>query len=143
MSRRARWLATQARKRRIAAITAILRRYEASPFEHESACIAGLRSGLCLLGWSWREADREARETVAEGLRRIGARRPPWAWGQPDYAHGTDFIERTRCARCGGPLPAERRRYCSDLCISSAWAARARLASAAERQTLTEARHAA
>lgn len=117
--------ARQARARRVADV---LRLYEASPFQFEAACVHGLRAALCLQGWGWQQAHHEARQTVLSGLDLIGARRPSWDMGQIGYAlheYG-GFTERTRCAWCHGPMPADRPKYCGDSCNGAAKSARNR-----------------
>lgn len=78
----------------------------------------GLRSRLCLAGWTWCEADAAAVAIVEEALKRIGAQRPSPAEGQPDYAQNGAgaMIERTRCVRCHDPLPEGHTKFCSQLC---------------------------
>lgn len=115
------------------AVMRILDCGRSSKFEYEAAARHGLRSALCLEGWRWPEADRVAASIVEEALRRLGAQRPAWWQGQPEYAD-TD-TSRGGCARegCGKPIPIERVssngvavKYCSDFCKSNAHAARQR-----------------
>ncbi|SFN61708.1 hypothetical protein SAMN05216224_10815 [Thioclava dalianensis] len=81
---------------------------------------AGLRSDLCLQGWGWDSADLIAREILAEAFRAAGAKRPTWNEGQPEWTiHEGLLIERTRCIRCGKPLPEGHKKYCSGLCAST------------------------
>lgn len=100
----------------------ILETYTFSKFEFEAACRHGLRSTLCEEGWRWADADAQAVEIVSAGLARIGAVRPPWAEGQPDFAI-PNMIERTRCVRCGDDIPegkvsnnGQEVKYCGDSC---------------------------
>ena len=89
-------------------------------FGLEGVLIAALRSDLCLRGWRWREAHGAAANIVhiAHGL--LGAERPSWYEGQPDFVISPGLmIERTRCKRCHRPLPEGRPKYCSDLCKSA------------------------
>lgn len=78
----------------------------------------GLRSRLCLAGWAWWEADTAAAAIVGEALQRIGAQRPKYQEGQPEYSHegAGAMIERTRCVRCHSPLPEGHTKFCSQLC---------------------------
>lgn len=77
----------------------------------------GIRSGLILQGgWRWRDADAAARDVVRSALRRIGARRPSWQQGQPEFTQFAVLYERTRCVRCGWKLPEGHRRFCSRRC---------------------------
>lgn len=83
---------------------------------------AALRRLLCLEGWRWAAADDAARDVLAASFARLGAHcRPAWEEGQSEFvSYGGALIERTRCARCGNPLPDvdvhTRRKFCSDLC---------------------------
>lgn len=105
-------------KRRDAAIDdtmAVLETFRLSKFEREGDCRSGIRSTLCLRGHSWGIADATAADVVKEALRRIGAERPPWYMGQPEYAEG-----RERCLRCSKFVAetdrADGRRFCSKEC---------------------------
>lgn len=112
----------QARRNHLIDKTAkILNTGEASKFEFEASCRHGIRSSLCLQGWSWTDADLIATEIVAAALNRIGAERPTWAEGQPEYTQngGGALIERTRCIRCHTQLPEGHYKFCSKLCGQS------------------------
>lgn len=93
--------------------------YRQSPFEHEGDCRAGLRSALCLGGHSWSASDLEAANLVAESLLLIGAKRPTWDEGQPEYLLSYDV-----CQGCNGPLPTSeyegnrKGMFCSSVCAS-------------------------
>jgi hypothetical protein len=111
----------------------ILRTGESTKFEFEGACRHGIRSALCLGGWPWSDADAAAAAIVAKALNQIGAVRPTWDQGQPDYAvaYGS---QRSRCARCDGPIAEDRGssngtpvKFCSDLCAHNAMAERKRI----------------
>lgn len=114
----------------------ILKAWQASRFEFEAACRNGLRAGLCLEGWHWKDADRVAADIVETGLRRIGAVRPSWNEGQIDFAMETP-VDREQCLNCAGPIPGARRdyaeargrsvKYCSDSCQRSAQQKRSRM----------------
>lgn len=95
----------------------VLRDWRQSPFEFEGAARAGLRSGLCLQGYNWRQADDAAAEIVAEALLLLGAVRPTWEQGQREYVE-----PRENCAWCGGPRDPFQRsaRFCSPDCAKSA-----------------------
>lgn len=103
------------REHAIEGILTRLRDWRQSPFEHEGPARAGVRSALCLAGHGWERADLEAASLVADGLKRIGARRPSWDEGQWQYAN-----PRETCYRCGGAIDEYDQgrgyRYCSDLC---------------------------
>lgn len=82
---------------------------------------AGIRSDLCLQGWTWETADLVTRDVLADAFRLAGARmRPTWNEGQPEWViHEGLLIERTRCANCHKPLPEGHHKFCSDLCAAS------------------------
>ena len=89
-------------------------------FGLEGVLIAALRADLCLRGCRWREAHGAAANIVhiAHGL--LGAERPTWYEGQPDFVISPGLlIERTRCKRCHKPLPEGRPKYCSDECCNA------------------------
>ncbi|MER8699688.1 hypothetical protein [Mesorhizobium sp. M1273] len=84
-----------------------------SPFEFEGAGRAGLRSALCLDGYSWQRADDEAASIIETCLR--GHRRPTWLQGQPEG------VDRENCLGCGQLLDTSERQlrrvsWCSELC---------------------------
>jgi hypothetical protein len=122
-----RQLGEQRRKLVIATVARIIRDdFQAglipTKLNYEGALRAGLRSGLCLEGWNWREADHEARELLAEAFTALGAVRPTWFEGQPGYTEIR--FERDRCARCRKPIPPERilhrAKYCDPFCTRAA-----------------------
>lgn len=79
-----------------------------------------LREAFCSQGWRWSDADDTARHLVETALFSLGAMRPSWNEGQPEWSieSGT-LIERTRCARCHAPLPEGRHKFCSRLCSTT------------------------
>lgn len=87
-------------------------------FTYEATCRHGIRSKLCLQGWGWHEADAVALDIVGAALRQLGAVRPPWAEGQPEWAQNGSgaLIERTRCVRCHTPLPEGHTKFCGQTC---------------------------
>lgn len=98
-------------------IVPIMRAVEPTPFAAEGPCRAGIRSSLCLQGWSWQEADDAAALVVAAALHVVGARRPTWYEGQPEWTQpGALPIERERCAFCRGRLPEGHWRFCCREC---------------------------
>lgn len=113
--------AAKKRKHVIGKIMNVLADWRASPFEFEATCRHGLRASLCLAGYEWRSAEAEAVAIVSEALRRLGAQRPRWDQGQPEYT-----TPRENCAWCAGPMPEEsflgnrKFRYCSFVCANSA-----------------------
>ncbi len=91
-----------------------------SHFWCEAACRHGLRSSLCLSGWSWAEADTIAADIVATALNTVGARRPTWLQGQPEYCQlGAAVYARSRCLNCGWKLPEGHFRFCDKRCAKS------------------------
>jgi hypothetical protein len=110
-------LAKERRRVIRARIVVILAAGDPTPFAFEAACRHGLRAALCLAGWTWAKADREAADIVALALRDLGAQRPTWQQGQPDYAQTGTIILRERCLSCGASLLNElNTTYCSWLC---------------------------
>ena len=131
-----RQLGEQRHKQLVAKVAVILRKGEPTLFRYEGECIAAVRMKLILAGrWTWRDADRAAREVVLDALRQVGAKRPRWDEAStPDYAQAGTFTlyERVRCKQCGGGLPEENRLFCTTGCRSlwhsrKAWAERAAL----------------
>lgn len=116
----ARKLKREHRRRLIDGVAEILKQGEPTKFAFEAFCRHDLRSGLCLAGWPWADADTAAADVVQAALRLIGAYRPSWQQGQPEYVQfGVSFIERTRCVTCHGKLPEGHRLYCSSTCFES------------------------
>jgi hypothetical protein len=86
----------------------------------EGEMIAALRSGLCLEGWGWHNANHHATEIVGEGLRQAGAKRPSWKEGQPEWTEGGVIREtRIRCANCEKPLAEGQKTFCSKTCFDA------------------------
>lgn len=87
-------------------------------FGLEGPLVAVLRADLCLRGWAWWRADMAARDLVGEALRTLGAKRPSWQEGQPEWCDGGVIrSQRIRCANCGGaPLPPENKVFCCRHC---------------------------
>lgn len=110
----------------------------ASLFAFEAPFRHAIRSGLTLQGWKWAAADEMAATLVADALRKAGAKRPSWNEGQREWTiEGGALIERTRCVRCGNPLPEERHKFCSDLCKAGHYADQAR-SKAADEERVSE-----
>lgn len=88
----------------------------------EGPCRHAIRSKLVTKCWGWQEADDLSASIVASALSQIGAIRPDWDEGQPEWAQSSagSVIERTRCVHCRKPLPHDenRRKFCSDHCAS-------------------------
>lgn len=76
-----------------------------------------LRGDLCLQGWRWHEANTAASDLMGLVLFRVGATRPCWNEGQPEWTiEAGTLIERTFCAHCRKPLPEGSAKFCSYLC---------------------------
>jgi hypothetical protein len=70
---------------------------------------------------------------VDAAFKRIGARRPSWQQGQPEWAQeGFSPISRTRCVRCGTKLPEGHWKFCSQLCGQAHFDNQSRIQAAAE-----------
>lgn len=102
----------------IADTAEILASAELSKFEHEASCRHGIRTTLTLQGNGWQLSNEEAAAIVTAALDRIGAVRPQFLEGQPEYTLSPGH----QCQRCGAPLGDEagHRRYCSPECYESA-----------------------
>lgn len=88
-----------------------------SLFGLEGPLRAGIRSDLCRQGWGWLSADLAARDLLDDAFLKVRALRPAWEEGQPDWAICSGaLIERTRCAKCHGPLPEGHFKFCSSGC---------------------------
>jgi hypothetical protein len=88
------------RKHIVSQTVDLLRDWRFSPFENEGAVHAGLRSALCLKGIGWRRADAAVGDVIRESFNILGAKRPTWQEGQPEYV-----TPRENCRWCACPLP--------------------------------------
>jgi hypothetical protein len=130
---RKRRLSRDYQRRLVEGVARLLRRGEPTRFAFEAVCRHSLRSGLCLRGWSWHDANAEATEIVLLALRALGAARPPWIMGQPEWTQdGVLAFERTRCIQCGWRLPPENRKFCGPVCYRAFHNERHRRSRAAE-----------
>ncbi len=102
----------------VSRVVEILRDGTPTVFAREGACHHGVRSYLCIEGWGWDDADRNAADIVSNALNRLGAQRPTWLQGQPEY-RGKSFHGNYR--RCGNPkcqslLEEYQAIFCSEHC---------------------------
>jgi hypothetical protein len=98
-------------------VAEILMTGEPSRFRFEALCRHTLRSARCLQRMPWAKADTWAAKIVREALGAIGAQRPSWAQGQPEWTQpGIINNSRTRCVQCGKRLPENHHRYCGPVC---------------------------
>jgi predicted nucleic acid-binding Zn ribbon protein len=98
-------------------IAVMLKRGEPTLFRYEASARYGIRIALCLRGHSWPVADSTAAYVVRRALNLIGARRPAWYQGQPEYTqYGVTKIEHSHCINCGRVLPEGHSKYCSKIC---------------------------
>lgn len=116
-------------------VAAILKTCEPTAFAGEGPCRAGIRASLCMAGWRWADADFAAVEIVLSALNLIGARRPTWQQGQPEWTQdGALPIERTNCIRCRKPLPEGHYKFCGKVCSDAAYKARAEVVASEDRR---------
>jgi len=105
----------EARRAMVGKAIDLLRGWRLTPFEHEGPTRAGMRSGFVREGFLWPIADLESEALIGEALQVMGANRPTWYQGQPEYSYGREY-----CATCRGPLDAEaiarHDRFCSTEC---------------------------
>lgn len=133
------------RKKRLVAETCIiLKTGEPTHFAFEASCRHGLRSALCLDGWAWADADKMAAEIVNAALMIIGAKRPTWQQGQPEWTqHGAVAEVRDNCKRCSKSLPEGYKKYCSMQCAQAEKQARLYQRRKEEMRAYARARYAA
>lgn len=95
----------------------IMKLAEPTPFAAEGSCRAGVRASLCTQGWRWIDADQMAAVLVSAALAIVGAKRPTWYEGQPEWTQpGATPIIYDRCRCCHGPIPEGRRVFCCFEC---------------------------
>lgn len=112
-----RTLGSDLRHRLVDSVAPILKRGEPTIFAFEGAIRAAIRSRLCIRGWDWQDADFAAAGVVGAALNVIGAQRPTWQEGQPDWVNDAGAkIDRVSCAHCGRTLPEGHWKFCSELC---------------------------
>jgi hypothetical protein len=105
------------RLRFIAKCAAMLRNGDPTAFEQSSALIHTTRKKLCLRGWPWIIAQETATDIVVRALDQIGARRPSWIEGQPEYTEiGFEMRIDAVCWQCGDRLPMFKKKFCCGEC---------------------------
>ncbi|TPJ28020.1 hypothetical protein [Mesorhizobium sp. B2-7-2] len=123
-SRKPRLLNQDRRRHLVDTAVKILKAGDPTYFEFEASCRHGLRSSLCLQGWSWNDAENAAADVVSAALKQIGAVRPTWDEAQGlVLEQGATKLERAHCVRCSAPIPAGEAvagKYCDDLCRHAA-----------------------
>lgn len=92
----------------------------ASLFGAEGAVRHGLRSGFCLHGAKWSEADGIAGQIVLSALHRVGARRPTWLEAQTVHYQET-APSRELCLCCRKSLLNTDDAFCSRYCKGVWW----------------------
>lgn len=108
------------RKRQVNLVRDMLNDWQLTPFENEGAIRTGIRSSLCLQGYSWQRSDEEASLLVNSAFTKMGVERPTWEQGQPEYT-----VPRENCAWCYKALPEEyltkkkNIRFCSSICAKA------------------------
>ncbi len=108
------------RKHIINKIMDLLSDWRFSQFEKEGPVLSGIRSALCLKGYSWDRANREAANLVSSAIMKLGYSRPTWEQGQPDYTTPAE-----NCKWCGGAVDTEfgsgmrSSRFCSEECAKA------------------------
>ena len=115
--KRSRRVAKGRRAELVRVLAAIMREAEPTYFALEGPLRHAIRSAFCEAGSSWAVADASAADLVGEALRSIGAKRPRWEEGQPEWTQpGAVAVHRDRCIRCHKPLDGMQRLYCSQHC---------------------------
>lgn len=102
-------------------VASIMATSEPSRFRFEALCRHTLRAARCLQGMPWQKADDWAAQIVSKALVSVGAQRPDWKMGQPEFTQPGIFAEsRTRCVQCGRRLPETHHKYCGPECAQAA-----------------------
>lgn len=106
------------RNRLLDTVIVILKEGRPTLFALEGTCRHHVRAFLCVEGWGWEEADIASADIVLTALNRIGAKRPSWADGQPEYRGNGFHGNMRRCInpKCHGLLEDQQKLYCSDHC---------------------------
>lgn len=106
------------RNRLLDTVIVILKEGRPTLFALEGTCRHHVRAFLCVEGWGWEEADIASADIVLTALNRIGAKRPSWADGQPEYRGNGFHGNMRRCInqKCHALLEDNQKLYCSDHC---------------------------
>lgn len=99
-------------------VAKILASGEPTIFRWESWCRYTLRGTMCLQGQSWTRSDAIAADIVRKALDLLNVQRPPWLWGQREYAQDSigTRVSFTHCLHCGTKLPEGRPKFCGGGC---------------------------
>jgi predicted nucleic acid-binding Zn ribbon protein len=102
----------------VKAVATVLIRGEPTLFRFEAYCRHRLRWKMCLQGMSWARSDATAADIVRRALELLNVKRPPWAWGQREYAQDSvgTRVSFTHCLHCGARLPENRPKFCGGGC---------------------------
>lgn len=109
------------RRHMISLVMDLLRDWRLSGFEHEASIRNGLRSALCLKGYSWSDSDHEAAALISAAFTFLGYKRPSWEEGQREYV-----VPRENCSWCGVAIEQhldvgrKSMRFCSETCARAA-----------------------
>ena len=121
------------RQHLVRVVATILAMGEPTKFTFEATCRHVVRSRLCLAGWRWADADDTAAGIVSDALRRLGAQRPSWKEGQPEWTQdGFSPTPRIWCVRCRTRLPEGHWKFCGHLCAQAHFDNQARIQASAE-----------
>ncbi|WP_159727171.1 hypothetical protein [Methylosinus sp. Ce-a6] len=102
-------------------VAALMRWAEPTAFAIEGPARAAIRARLCEAGWKWGRADAAADDAVQAALARVGAERPTWKQGQPEWTQEAVLpIEREHCVRCRKPIPEGSSKFCGSICRMAA-----------------------
>ena len=108
------------RRAMVSAIADVLKTGEPTVFRFEALCRHTLRSGnVHCAARSWGLADAISADIVHAALEQIGAKRPPWLWGQREYVEKDCAATRigfSHCLNCGTRLPEGRSKFCGKTC---------------------------
>lgn len=131
----------EARSHKVSQVMDVLRDWRSSPFQNEGPVLAGIRSALCLEGYSFDRAENEASSLISAAFTHLGYARPTWDQGQRGHE-----VPRENCNWCYAPINEDMVRtdrdvnYCSSVCANSAIVHRQYLAARFESKAYAMAR---